>query len=171
MYTVEKYPAVVGMQSLIGVGGKAPHRWGNYFALAVPEIRVLNFWAENLKAAVKQGILSDGYVQVRVYTWEKEGQTYKACIVDDPRIPQDWYYNKLCYTGSRKPPVEIAKEIYDYLGDPDNELEQFTDPAMYHAKRGWEYNERGFVSYCLGSDRKTTEQLVEELLKKRKEVQ
>ena len=41
--------------------------------------------------------------------------------------------------------------MYDYLGDPNNEFEQFTDPKSYYTKRGSEYDERtGVVTTHFG---------------------
>jgi hypothetical protein len=138
----EKVFATVGWHSLIGVRGKPPHSWGNYFWLEAKNImdhgtRVLNFWAENLEAAKKR-FLTDGAVTIKRYEdW---------CIIDDRRIPNDWYYNKLCFTGGGCPPVEQLKELYEYLGDPTNELEQFTDPESYYKKRGATYK-NGTITY------------------------
>lgn len=135
-------PAKVGGQSLIGVGGEAPHRWANYFWLASGE-RVVNMWAENLEAAVPR-FLDDGMVHIRRY--EDNGAVY-AMIVDD-RIPEEWLYNKLCFTGTRLPSPEVALDMYSYYGDPDFEYEQFTDRRSYYAKRGGNFNEGGgFISY------------------------
>ena len=131
--------------SCIGVGGSPPHAWGNYFALG--PIRVLNMWWENLEAADKRFNLG-GIVRARVYS--------EWCLIDDDRIPKEWYYNKLCFTGSRAPSKEIAKDMYEFLGDPANEYEQFENPHEYHRKRGGEYKEvdgRGYVSYVIGSKR------------------
>jgi len=167
MGTVLKVEAKVGMMSMIGTSDEYPLRWGNYFCFRKPEIRVLNFWAENLQELVERKILDDGMVQIRLYEWDVAGTKAQACIIDDPRIPAEWYYNNLCFTGSRKPSVEIAQEIYGYLGDPNNELEQFTDSEMYHARRGGVVDEKGFVSYKVGPDRPSPEDLVAALLKKR----
>lgn len=160
-------PAVVGVMSLVGVGNDYPLSWGNYFDFAPEDrrtmfytsIRCLNFWAENLNEARKR-FLPDGKVNVILYTaeptqgsWEdKDGHHTieylpRWAIVDDERIPKDWYYNKLCFTGGRKPPKEFAEEIYRILGDPNNEFEQYTDPKSYWAKRGGTYHENGCVSY------------------------
>ena len=66
----------------------------------------------------------------------------------DRRIPADWYYNRLCFTGDRLPAVEVARAIYEYLGDPTNELERFTNPVAYHEKRGgWYDPETDIVTY------------------------
>jgi hypothetical protein len=122
--------------------GKAPHAWGNYFSLSNGP-RILNFWAENLRTADKQFTLN-GKVRVKVYT-DANGS---FGLIDDQRIPKDWYYNKLCFTGSRYPTLDTLKDMYEYIGDPKNEIQQFTNPTAYHAKRGGKYNPAtGIVSY------------------------
>ena len=170
MSTVMHVSAVVGMTSLIGVHGEAPHHHANYFALVKPEIRVVNFWAENLTAAVEK-FLDDGMVQIRIWSWEEAGGEKACCIIDDPRIPKEWYCTSLCFTGfGTKPPINVAKEIYDYIGDPTNQLEMFTDPEMYYARRGGVCN-NSWVSYDHSDDAPTADDLVQALLEKRsKEV-
>jgi hypothetical protein len=136
-------PAVIGMQSLIGTSNQYPLSWGNYFWLHNGP-RVLNFWAENLQAANNK-FLTDGMVQIVEWIWD-EGRT---CIIKDERIPQDWYYQKLCFTGGGHVPVDIATDIYELIGDPSFELEQFTDPVSYWAKRGGQYFPNGCVRFNL----------------------
>jgi hypothetical protein len=130
--------------SLVGVHGRPPHRHGNYHDIRVGKnynVRVLNMWLENARHAAKT--FCDGEVRVRLY----EGANYTWCLIDDERIPADYYYNKLCFTGGRMPPAYVALDMYEHLGDPDNEYEQFTDPTTYHGRRGFEYNaEHGFIS-------------------------
>jgi hypothetical protein len=130
LFEYKKYRASIGIMSLVGVSGTPPHLFGNYFGLADGP-RVVNFWAENLKAA-KSRFLSDGMVRVRQYT---EGQK-KWVLIDDDRIPSDWYYDKLCFTGSIRPPIEILEDMYKFHGDPNFELEKYTDPVSYYNKRG-----------------------------------
>ncbi len=137
MYGIKKkIKADVTGSSLIGVGIERPCSWGNYFWC--DDVRILNFWAENLETLVDQNVLSDGLVEVLMYTHPEHGHQYG--IITDDRISQDWFYNKLCFTGSRGVYWVHAKEMYDYIGDPDNEFEQFTDPISYYKKRGGEYN-------------------------------
>jgi hypothetical protein len=160
-------PAVVGMMSQVGIGSKEyPLSFGNYFDFANDDrksmfytsIRCLNFWAENMTEA-RRRFLPDGNVDVLLYAGpehegrfeDKDGHNVikynpKWAIVDDKRIPADWYHNKLCFTGCRRPPMKFAKEIYEYLGDPNNEFEQYTDPKTYYDKRGWVYHDNGVVS-------------------------
>lgn len=138
----EKVPAKIGMASLISVGNKRPASWGNYFSLYNGP-RVLNFWAENLVAANKRFL--DGMVNIKRYeNW---------CIIADDRIPNDWYHDKMCYTGGRMPPYEAAIQFFAYHGDPSNELELFTDPVSYYKRQNGVYNpETGSVSYnCKGN--------------------
>lgn len=173
MYKVmeTKIPADVGMMSLIGVRSPFPVGWGNYFWFSrecnPPEIqteayegiRCLNMWAENLREA-KNRFLHDGMVKVRIYS---EGLRH-WCIVVDKRIPSDWLYNTLCFTGGYRPPREACYDIYQILGDPNNEMEQFEDAEMYYAKRGGKLHQNGIVSYHPDM---TKEMLVRELLKNR----
>lgn len=169
MHAVMKVPAVVGMHSLIGTRGKFPLSWGNYFALSEPEVYVLNFWAENLEEAVKR-FLKDGLVQIRLYKFEVSGVERQVCIIDDPRIPTDWYYNQLCFTGNgSRLTAEVAKEIYDYLGDPNNQYEQFSDPEMYYARQGGVMHQNGgSIHFKVGVN---AEDIVAKLLEKRKQEQ
>lgn len=130
--------------SLVGVGSDRPTSWGNYFWIkdGEQEIRVLNMWMENLQHAAKE-FLGGGLVRARVYY--VDGAAW--CLIDDPRIPATYYYNKLCFTGTRRPPVEVAQDAYAYLGDPHGEVEQFTNPKAYWEKRGYTYNEeKGIIS-------------------------
>jgi hypothetical protein len=160
-------PANVGMQSLIGVGRARPCGWGNYFWFGdglrmawTRHPRCVNMWAENLKdAAIK--FLHNGMVKVRLYD---DGKNMWAIVIDG-RIPSEWLYNKLCFTGGNLPPLPFAEDMYDVLGDPDNELERFTDPEMYHARRGQVYNKSGWITYHV--DNSDPEKLVRELLDKR----
>lgn len=137
----KKVPAAIGCMSLVGIHGKAPYSWGNYFDLAVPRNkngqivwggRVANMWAENLTALVKDKTLSDGMVEVMMYDDE-------FCIVVDPRVPVEYLYNKLCFTGSYPPRIEILQEMYEILGDPGNEIERYVSPEKYYTDRGHSY--------------------------------
>lgn len=125
-------PTVVGTQSLIGVSPQRPCSWGNYFWIPNPDpgagsIRILNMWAENLEEARKR-FLPDGKVKVLRYG-------NRAIVIDD-RIPDEWLYNKLCFTGGGGIDLDAAFVFYSILGDPTNELEQFIDKDSYYAKRG-----------------------------------
>lgn len=133
----------IGGQSLVGVSGEAPHSWGNYFSLREGS-RVVNFWSENLEAANLQFGLN-GHVKVRKYT---SSLKISYVLIDDARIPADWYYNKLCFTGCYSPPIDVIKDMFDYLGDPDNEFEKYTDPESYYFKRGKKYTSTGY-SYSI----------------------
>lgn len=133
--------------SLIGTGNARPVSWGNYFWLAdgAVAVRVMNMWMENLDAASDQ-YLDGGEVRARIY--RDGGEAW--CLIDDDRIPQNYYYNKLCFTGGTKPTLDVARDAYAHVGDPDYELEQFIDPAAYWKKRGGEYDARGFVHMNIG---------------------
>ena len=146
---LKKVPARVGSMSLIGVGGKPPYNWGNYFYLNYtgPKNtdpwrdgpRVANMWAENLTALVKDKTLEDGLIEVIDYNNE-------YCIVVDKRVPPDYLHNDLCFTGGRSPCLEIVEEMYRILGDPNNEIEQYINPKKYWEDRGWEYYDKGTMS-------------------------
>jgi hypothetical protein len=133
-FEVEEYfiGAKVGSQSMIGPGRERPTKWGNYFWLANSPIRVVNFWAENLEELVRNGTLADQRVKVRVYdeAW--------ALIVDD-RIDPEWFHNKLCFTGARYPGLPIIRDMYDVVGDPSGEIEQYESPETYWPKHNGEY--------------------------------
>lgn len=133
--------------SLIGVGAKRPCSWGNYCWVATG--RVLNMWAENIDSANRQFNLG-GKMSALVY--HERGGNF--VFFDDDRVPADWYYNKLCYTGGAMPPIEVAREWFEYKGDPTGELEQYTDPKEYYAKRGQEIvtTENGFDFIRSGPD-------------------
>lgn len=159
-------PTTIGFCSTIGVPPEFPVDWGNYFSLHSKElgdIPILNMWQENLSEADKRFSLG-GKVRIRIY--EENGR--KRALIDDDRIPKTWYYNKLCFRagGVSK---EVAKAMYDYLGDEDNEYEQFTDPYNYYKKRGQEYSEtpdgRGIVS-CVYKSKETVGNLPEMIIKK-----
>lgn len=145
LFTEEYVAPVVGGMSLVGVHGKPPHAHANYFWLQCGS-RVLNFWAENLQAAVKEFSLDD--VKIRRY----KGEGYDVCLIEDARIPKHWYLRKLCFTGGSIPPINVLEDIFNYaehhyLLAVENELEQFTDPASYYAKKGWGYDPKtGIVS-------------------------
>lgn len=135
LYTTEYISTAIGMQSLIGVHGDAPHSWGNYFWLGDRKgPRVANFWSENLTAADRQFNLG-GQVKIRRYRTERGDY----CLIDDERIPQNWYYQKLCFTGTYPPPIEVLTDMYAHVGDPGNELEQYTNPEKYWTDRGGSY--------------------------------
>lgn len=160
--TLKVSPAVGGT-SLIGVHGQPPHPWANYFSLRHEYLRVLNFWAENLEGATP--FLTDGQVQIRKWSWDVEDAACDGavCIIDDSRIPANWYHNDLCFTGYGFPPVEVARQIYEHLGDPNNEFERFTDSEMYYARRGGRDSGKS-ISYQTGV---TAEMLVAELTARR----
>jgi hypothetical protein len=127
---VETIQAKVGIMSLIGTDRGRPVHWGNYFSFT-NGMRCLNMWAENLQSAVPLYLL-DGLVEVAV--WDS-----RYAIVIDPRIPKDWLYQKLCFTGCRAPSVVAAREMFEVVDNP-SELEQFTDPVSYYAKRGQRFD-------------------------------
>jgi hypothetical protein len=133
LYIERMHSTDIGEQSLIGVMGEAPYSWGNYFGLSGGP-RIVNFWAENLRIANRKFKLN-GMVNIREYG----GQA----IIADDRIPKEWYYDKLCFTGSSQPSIEVITDMMSYHGDPNNEILQFTDPKAYWDIRGYDYIERG----------------------------
>lgn len=144
MFKVETkfLPIKCAGMSLIGVGPERPTSWGNYFWIT-DRIRILNMWWENL-ASLKYEL--ENTVKVRIYDDE-------FGIIIDERVPEEYLYNKLCYTGGRFPPKEIVKDIFNLLGDPTNEFELFEDPVSYYAKRGGKYNPTtGIVTYTFKSE-------------------
>ena len=143
-----KIRASIGCMSLIGTGSQRPVSWGNYFWFSEDEgrsLRCLNMWAENLEEACKR-FLPDGMVMVATWRGDRGG----FAIIVDERIPKDWLYQKLCFTGGYGPSIQQAREMYELVGDPDNELEQFTDPVAYYAKRGGSYDPKtGVIRYTI----------------------
>jgi hypothetical protein len=166
----KKIPARVGSMSCVGVGKERPCHWGNYFDFFASnedfilgrEIRCVNMWAENLQELVRNGTLSDGKVEVVIfeceYEYDDKKYTSKFAVVDDSRISEEWYYNKFCFTGGLQPSGEVAKEMYSIHGDPDNELEKFTDPVSYYAKRGSEYDPKtGIIRTKISAPSRTSD--------------
>jgi hypothetical protein len=138
LITNEYISTKIGSTSLVGTMGKPPHSFGNYFCLQNvynKPCRVVNFWAENLEAADKEFNLN-GKVKVRQYLHIAEPI---LLLVDDWRIPKSWYYNKLCFTGTTLPSIDVLKDMFNHVGDESNELERYTDPESYYLKRGQKY--------------------------------
>ena len=147
LHTEEVIPIKIGFTSQVGIcmpPNDEPASWGNYFELIDPQnkenymgIRVVNFWAENLKLANKRFALNNN-VKIRRYS--------DICLIDDERIPINFYYNKLCFTGNGVPSLDIVRDMYNYLGDPDNEIEKYESPETHYAKKGGIYKD-GTVYY------------------------
>lgn len=130
MYEVRSIRAIVGMQSCIGVGGTPPHSWGNYFWIG--NLRIVNFWSENLEAAVEQ-FLHDGNVTVRVFS----SGDREWGVVHDARIPREWYNKHPCFTGYGVPKDEaVLRAIYEASEDFSDDIEQWLNPQQYHEARG-----------------------------------
>lgn len=144
-YKVEvvKLPARSCGSSLIGVGGNAPFGWGNYFYLR-GYARVVNMWLENMEALVQSRDLHDGTIEGVLY----EHHHNKWFLVTDARAPADYLYNRLCFTGYSRPPLEIAEDMFDRLGgDIYGALEEWTDPVSYWEKKGGSYDpESGIIT-------------------------
>lgn len=137
---------VIGMQSLIGVLGVPPVVHGNYFYFLDQQVgRCWNMWAENLVALCRSGVIDK--LEVTVYSWlvdhaGKEVRLY-GCIVTDKRVPHEYLIPNVYTVGGPSPSTEIAADIYQSIGDPNNELEYFTDPRSYYTKRGYVVSEDG----------------------------
>lgn len=130
-WTHKLIPSAIGWQSLIGVGPHRPCSHGNYFSF-LEGPRCLNMWAENLQHLINEEII-DGHIECLV------DSDIKFAVVIDDRVPKDFINKKLCFTGGPGADLEVMKELYDFIGDPDNEFEQFSDPKKYWEDRGWEY--------------------------------
>lgn len=146
----------VGMSSLIGVGPERPCGWGNYCSVQyegtdIWGLRIWNMWAENIRAADAKFNLDGEMVAEVLYRDDKP----IGAVVTDKRIPDDWKYNKLCFTGGPGITAEEATLLYGVVGDPGNELEQFTDPKSYHEKRGWTWSESGIISKQIKAQART----------------
>ena len=128
--------AKVTGESLIGTGYERPVSRGNYFW--VKEGRVMNMWAENLEHLVKTKVLSDKKVEVNIYTDIETKRSW--VLIVDARVPVDYLYNKLCFTGYYRPPLAVAEHVFSIVGDPNNEIELWHDPVEYYKKRGSTYN-------------------------------
>lgn len=144
-----KLPAVVGIQSLIGTSRERPVSWGNYFSLnSLHNPRVVNMWAENLEHLVNTRILDD----ILIEGWLYENKKVQWFLVDDVRVPIDYLYNKLCFTGSFLPSFEIAEHMFNIVGDPEYELERWIDEISYWKKRGSSFNPKtGIITTKINS--------------------
>lgn len=124
---IDRYvEAKVGSSSLVGIMDDPPVKYGNYFSLWGGQ-SIVNMWAENLEDAVEK-FLTDRLVKIRDYG--------KVAIIIDERIPKEYYYNNCCFTGSIGVTLDIAKNIYETLGDPNNQLLRFIDFREYHRLKG-----------------------------------
>lgn len=124
--------------SLISIGKQRPVRWGNYwYAKEInnsksPEYRIVNMWYENWER-INQNLFN--YTPIGCYVYD-----HKFILFWDDNIPENYYYNKLCFTGGDVPQLDVIKHMYSIVGDPTNELEEFTDPESYYAKRNSTYD-------------------------------
>lgn len=139
-----KVPVEIGERSWIGIDitREPPYPCGNYFGIIVKDlgpVRILNMWAENLEA-LDERVLEDHRVWIKVWSYND----HHWGLINDGRIGPEWHNKKLCWIGTRQPPLAIAQEIYAVFGDPTNEVEQFSDPVSYWSKRGARF-ENGLV--------------------------
>jgi len=142
LYTEEIIPIHRGFMTLIGYmtskDEPIENGHGNCFSLMhpnpapIPEnsfdmgIEVANFRWENLELAMQKFNLTD--VKIRNYG--------SVILIDDERIPKNYYCNHWCpiwHCGNGKPSVEILREIFDFMGIPE-ELERYESPATFKEK-------------------------------------
>lgn len=124
----------VSTMSLIGVSGKKPVGWGNYFW--IDNIRIVNMWAENMMDAVPLYLTDD---LIEIIKIEHQGKVWG--VVTDSRLPPNWVYKLPCFTGYYGIPKDILVPLWSYMNWEPAELEQYTDPVSYYAKKpGHEYN-------------------------------
>lgn len=112
-FTEEIVELNIAIQSLRGLlDTTLPTTRGNYFSLSCGS-RVVNMWAENLRAANRLFKLEDT-VKIRRY----KGADYDVCFVVDGRLPYDWRWTnkELCFTGTTLPPVEVINDMYTFIG-------------------------------------------------------
>lgn len=130
--------------SLVGVGKTFPLSWGNYWDAYIEyhgkeiSVRMANVWYENLKHLFEIGQVSNP-IQVEMFTFpipaeEKDDIVYVA-IVTDPRVPESYLYQTLCFTGHVRPPVDVATEMYQLTG-ATHEILKYSNPDLYYALRG-----------------------------------
>ena len=108
---IKRIPAKVGFESCVGVGLggiEYPLGFGNYFGFW-PDYKCINMWSENLREWARRNNASDIGVAVFSDKW---------AFVLDPRVPEDWLYPKLCFTGGPWPKAKEMKEILDYVDLP-----------------------------------------------------
>jgi hypothetical protein len=118
-----------------------PYEHGNRFCLMLDEsnqgvigpFSVLNMHQENLEEALGR-FLEDGKVWITAWL---QGERGGWCLIQDGRIPHDWYLNPVIWRGM--PSEEIARDILDSIGDgdPHGEIERWIDPDAYWNKRGY----------------------------------
>lgn len=102
--------AIIGLTSLVGIlSNDYPLKYGNYFGLT-NGLRIVNFWAENFAEATQRFLL-DGKVKVKVFEYGSS----KIGLIDDSRIPDNWYNKDFCFTGHYRPSQDLLDEISKYL--------------------------------------------------------
>jgi hypothetical protein len=146
------FDAYVGSMSLVGCHGEPPLSFGNYFWLRDGP-RVTNMWAENLTHA-RKNLLTDG--KVHGWWWDGPADFHGAVpgwfVVDDGRLPDDYYNDKMCWTGGPRPTADIAKEMFSIRGNEGDALLEWTDPEAYWKARNGTYDPKtGFVTVYLDS--------------------
>jgi hypothetical protein len=171
---IHKIPAISCQESLIGVSGPCPVRWGNYFWLKNPEddsrcegIRVANMWVENMEKLMRNETLADGEILIKHYSQQyryqpfhiidpenptpkpekKIGTGHWALVIDD-RVPKDWLYQELCFTGGCLPSRKILFDMYDTTGYSGFGMWEYLEPETYHKALGHTYRDGYVTMYC-----------------------
>ena len=108
-----KVPIKIGTVTLVGYINRGfPMKGGNCFSIQHEGVykRVVNFGYENLMEAVNRFSLHEDGVNVEVVP-KSEG---RILIIDDERIPQDWYFEKWCTTccPARLLPYEMRRKHF-----------------------------------------------------------
>lgn len=148
-YTVETHfsRTKIGMSSCVGIMGQTfPLGFGNYFALWGGPY-VCNMWVENFEELVSRGILDR--VQIKEYKAEGNRGPNSWAIVVDPRVPESWLNNKLCFNGcGSSPPLDVIIDMFGTLGVTDEAImEQYTNPVEFWARQGYEYKDGSLRSF------------------------
>jgi hypothetical protein len=153
-------PPKYDLHSCVGYNITGPESFpmkcmGNYFWFTDPnglsiDSRCLNMGLESMKEASRRFL---NYQNIKVVRYTELKRGYSWSIVVDTRIPKDWLWPHLYWTGANVPCMEILLDMYAEVGDPTFELEQFTNPASYWEKRGGHYS-NGWVSIQVGGKSK-----------------
>jgi hypothetical protein len=166
--------ARAGMQSLIGVGHRLPVPWGNYFSL-YDGTQIVNMWVENMEKLVRNETLEDGKILIRYFEQDYMYQpwhvidpskskeenkkpdlkraTAKWGVVVDERVPKDWLYQPLCFTGGTIPPKTVILEMYRLTGYSGFKMWEYLEPETYHKALGHRVS-KGWVTSYFGKNTK-----------------
>ncbi len=110
---IKRIPTQVGYMSLVGIiTAQYPLSWGNYFSFSPVYYRCINMWAENMEEWARINNATDIEVAVFDEKW--------AFVVDE-RVPEEWLYPELNFTGGPWPKAKEMKEMLDYAGRPHSD--------------------------------------------------